>query len=518
MTPLKSIRAVIRLLSWPAGLSLLAVCAAAPAPPGIVNAAKTQDKATVRRLLQSGTDVNAASGDGATALHWAAQWNDTDTADVLLKAGADANAAGILGVTPLSIACGNGSAVMVTRLLAAGARPDAVSLNGETPLMNCSRAGSLDAVRELIARGADVNAREKLQEQTALMWAVAGRHPGIVRILLENGADVHAKTRITSQVIVREDSGARLVCPPPEGIKARCIDAHTVQGGGSTPLLFAARSGDPESARLLIAAGADPNEAGPDGTSALVTAALSGNTRTAIALLEKDALPNAAGSGYTALHVAVLRGDRELTASLLAHGANPSAEVTVGMPARRFSQDYTLPDSLIGATPFFLAARFVEPEIMRLLVAGKADTRKSLRDGTTPLMAAAGIGWKTGETRRGTAFPMVPPPDDQVAMDAVRICLENGADVNASNQAGETALHGAATEGYAAIAGLLLDKGAAIEATTRRRLTPLALAVTDQLGANGSYGVRDRREVAALLRKRGAREARDPDSGPSDRK
>ena len=496
------------------GISFIAVCLAAPAGPGLADAAKRQNKEAVRRLLASHADVNAAQDDGATALHWAAQWDDSEVADLLLRAGANANAQGALGVTPLSLACVNGSAPMVTALLAAGAKPGIATVSGETPLMGCARAGSVEAVRRLIEHGADVNVKEKTQHQTALMWAVAERHPGVIRLLIEHGADVRARTRVSSQVVVKEDSGARLVCPPPPGVNARCINTATVPMGGSTPLLFAARSGDVESARILLAAGAGVNEAAPDGNSALVVAALSGNTQTAMLLLDKDASPNAASTGYTALHIAVLREDRELTAALLKHAANPNAKVTNGMPVRRSSQDFFLPDLLIGATPFFLAAKFAEPELMRLLVAAGADIRQPIQDGTTPLMAAAGIGWKAGETRRGAAFAMVPPPDDARAMEGVRICLENGANPTAANQAGETALHGAAAEGYAAIADLLLEKGAAIDARNRRGQTPLALTSLDLLGANGSYGVRDRKSVRALLVSRGAHEAPPPPPRP----
>ena len=497
----KTLRNLARGMS---AFALFAVCSAAPVDDRVVDAAKRQDWEAVRLLLASHADVRAAQDDGATALHWAAQWDDPETAGLLIQAGADPNAANVLMVTPLALACLNGSSTMVAKLLTGGARPGTGTASGETPLMTCARTGSAEAVRLLLENGADVNAKENTHDQTALMWAAAERHSDVVRILLQHGADVHVRSRITKQVIVKDDSGVRLVCPPPPGITARCVDAPEIETGGSTPLLFAARSGDTESTRLLLAAGASVTEAMPGGESVLVVAALSGHTQTAKFLLDKDAPPNAAEAGYTALHAAVLRGDRELTAVLLAHAANPNARVTNGMAVRRSSQDFVIPDSLLGATPFFLAAKFVEPEIMRLLASAGADAKQPIRDGTTPLMAAAGVGWKSGETRRGMAFAMTPPPDDDKAIEAVRICVEQGADVTAANEAGETALHGAATEGYAAIIKFLIDREPLWMRGPGAEQTPLALTSADLLGANGAYGVRDRKEVRALLLSLGA--------------
>jgi ankyrin repeat protein len=306
--------------------------------------------------------------------------------------------------------------------------------------------------------------------------------------------------------MVRDDTGARLVCPPPTGINAACSNVNLIQKGGSTPLLFAARSGDLESAKLLVAAGANVNDAAPDGNSVLVVAAYSGNEELAEFLLSKDASPNASGGGYTALHAAVLRSELPLVKALLAHGANPNARITQGTPVRRSAQDYVLPESFAGATPLFLAARFVQPDVMRALAAAKADPSVPLNDGTTPLMAAAGIGRKAGETRRNTAFAMVPPPDDDRALAAAKIAIAMGADVNAANQAGDTALHGAASEGYVDIVQLLIDNGAKLNAKNSKGQTPLAMTSADFLSAGGAYGVRDHKAARALLIRLGATE------------
>src|SRR5579859_7828690 len=168
-----------------------------------------------------------------------------------------------------------------------------------------------------------------------------------------------------------------------------------------TPLLFAARNGDAESAKLLLAAGADANDSLPDGTSALVLAAHSGQGNVAIALLEKGADPNAMGSGYTAMHAAVLRSDLKLVKALLAHGADPNIRMTKGTPVRRDTTDFNLLAPLIGSTPYLLAAKFLEPQIMQALASGGADVKITMPNGATPLMLAAGMDSGLEESRRG---------------------------------------------------------------------------------------------------------------------
>jgi ankyrin repeat protein len=496
--------------------SLLSIaCVASTPDPRLAEAAKQQNREAVRALLAEHVDVNAPLEDGATALQWAAHWDDLDTADLLIRVGASVDAANELGVTPLSLACANGNAAMVGKLVAAGANVNLALPTGETPLMTCARSGSAESVEALLEHAANVNAKENLADQTALMWAVSERHPEVTRVLIAHGADVRAQSRVFGEVMVRDDTGARLVCPPPAGVSAACSIADVIQKGGSTPLLFAARSGDLESAKLLVAAGANVNDAAPDGNSVLAVAAYSGNEKLAEFLLDKDASPNAGAGGYTAMHAAVLGGELELVKALLAHGANPNARVTKGTPVRRSAQDHVLPESFVGATPFFLAARFVEPDIMRALAAANVDPALPIKDGTTPLMAAAGIGRKAGETRRNTAFAMVPPPDDDRALEAAKIAINLGADVNAVNQAGDTALHGAASEGYRDIVQLLVDKGAKLDARNDRGQTPLAMTSADFLSAGGAYGVRDHKAARALLIRLGATE--DPPGAPSAR-
>jgi ankyrin repeat protein len=482
-----------------------------PAAPGaqandpLVEAVRARDRAAVARLVKQGADVTRASPDGATPLHWAAHRDDLAIARLLIDAGAGVNAATDLGVTPLSLACSGGSASLVEVLLGAGADPRAATSTGETPLMTCARTGNLTAVKALLAAGADVNAHEQSYGQTALMWAVARGQADVIAVLLENGADVHARSAVRSLVVSRGNRYGGV------GLQNRAI-ADTGQGG-STPLLFAARSGDVASARLLVAAGADVNAAGQDRRSALLVAAHSGHTALASFLLEKGADPNASAAGYTAVHAAILRGDLALVEALLARGADPSAPLVNGTAVRRYSQDYALNDAWTGATPFWLAARFAEPGIMRALVARGARTDATLKDGTTALMAAAGLG--SGSLLTGSLSladrreRRVDPAeaalrdleaDERRALEAVRIAVEQGGDVHAVTAAGETALHGAAANGFATVIEYLNERGAALSPKNRRGQTPLALAVART--ADGAPGADNR--AADLLRRLGA--------------
>jgi ankyrin repeat protein len=431
----------------------------------LIKAVRTKDAAAVRTLIKQRVDVNAPQGDGATALHWAAHVDDLTIADLLIRAGARAAVANENGFTPLHLACTNRSGAMVDRLLSAGADPNAASVNGETVLMTCARTGEPRAVKALLVKGARVNVKEKAHSQTALMWAAAQRHPEVTELLIEAGAEINAQSLTYPQTVVGEQTQRF----------GREELNYTVLRGGSTPLLFAARSGDTGSARLLLAAGANVNDALPDGTSALVLAAHSGHGDTAALLLEKGANPDAAGSGYTALHAAVLRSDLNLVSALLARGANPDVRTTRGTPLRRDTTDFNLPATLISSTPYLLAARFLEPEIMKALVAGGADVTLPMSDGTTALMLATGSGSGNGATRRGIAVidgGVIEP--ETAVLSAVTAALDLGADVNAANQAGDTALHAAAAKGLNTVVQLLADKGAQLNAKNKRGLTPLA--------------------------------------------
>ncbi|HWA23620.1 MAG TPA: ankyrin repeat domain-containing protein [Caulobacterales bacterium] len=487
-----------------AAFGALAVClfasAAAAGDTALIDAVKRGEPTAVRALLKKGLDVNAPLPDGTTALHWAAYLDDLKTVEALLAAGANASATNDYGVAPLHLACENRNAAIVMRLLASGADPNQAALpTGVTVLMACARTGNPDTVRALLARGARVNASERAHRQTALMWAAAERRPDVVRVLIEGGADVNARSATRK---VAATVGFQPTAPDSEKLKS----VFELDQGGYTPLLFAARSGDAGSARLLLDAGADVNDSAPDGTSALVVATLSGQSEVAKLLLDKGADPNAAAAGYGPLHVAVLRGDAALVTALLSRGAKPDAAIVRGTPVPRYSKTFFLSGNMVGATPFFLAAQFDEPEIMRALAQHGANPLLTKPDGTTPLMAAAGVGWDDDRRERlvdpaERELAQLQDPDSRTLMEsgirAVKVAAELGGDVNATNEAGETAMHGAARHGFRTVIQFLAEKGAKLNVRNQRGQTPAMAAA----GA----GEKERAGLEELFRKLGAR-------------
>ena len=436
----------------------------------LIKAVREGNIDVARALVKQRVDVNAPQGDGATALHWAVQLDDLNTVEFLLRAGARPNATNDTGVTPLYLACMNRNAVMIDRLLAAGANPNAALLKGETVLMMCARSGTASAVKALLLHGADVNAAEPQHSQTALMWAVAQRRPQVVEVLLEAGANFRARSRAYPQVVTGEETQRA----------GREELNYTVLRGGSTPLLFAARSGDLESARLLLAAGAGANEALPDGASALIVAAHSGHGAVGALLLEHGADPNASAIGYTPLHAAVLRGDLTLVKALLKHGANPNRQIVRGTPSRRANgHQFELLGPLVGATPYLQAAQYLEIEIMRTLAAAGADTRLAKADGTTPLMLAVGMLASQAVTRRShRVLDGATVETESDVLPAVAAALQLGSDINAVNQQGDTALHSAALQGFGRVVELLAANGAAMNVKNKRGQTPLTAAIS----------------------------------------
>ena len=429
----------------------------ATAPLPLIDAAKNVDREAVRSLLKQGANVNATQADGTTALHWASYRDDLESADLLIRSGANVNARNDLGATPLWAACQNGSESMVGRLLTAGANPNAALLLGETPVMVAGRSGSPAVVELLAAKGANVNARAA-RGQTALMWAVAQKHPEVVKVLLANGADIHA----------RSDSWTEVMAVPPHGYLEY---NRAIPHGSDTALMFAARVDDLASAKLLVAAGANVNDEDAWGVSAVVLAAHSGFTDVVKFLLEKGATANSDRAGFTALHEAIMRRDENLVKVLLDHGADANLPVRSWTPTRRSSRDFNFPPELIGATPFWLAARFTEPEVMRLLVKHGADPLFVLRsermvegrgvaweqrkEATTAVMAAAGMG--------GGGSPWIEIERSQrekLALEAVKVAVDLGVDVNAKSVNGSTALDSARRLKWDSVAAFLVEKGA----------------------------------------------------------
>jgi len=418
--------------------SALLLVGAAAAPPPLIEAAKERDWDAVGELIAAGADVTARAPDGATALHWASYWDNTEAAALLVRAGADAGARNDLGATPLWLASLNGSAPMVRLLLDAGADPNAALLAGETPVMTAARTGGAEALELLLSAGGDPNAHGS-RGQTALMWAAGQGHPAAVGALLRHGADVHA----------RSDTWSQVMAVPPH---ADPSNQQSVPHGNDTPLLFAARVGDVESARLLIDAGADVNDADAWGVSATTYAAHSGFHELLELLLERGADPNAQEAGFSPLHAAVMRRDLDMARTLLEHGAEPDARLENWTPTRRASADWSIHPSLVGATAFWLAARLGDPEMMRLLAEHGADPlfvhevsyvggsgtfgSEWMREATTALMAAAGIGGPRG------VGGYIDPPADQVTrlrLEAARLAIELGVDPEARDLDGRTA-------------------------------------------------------------------------------
>jgi uncharacterized protein len=471
---------------------MVAAGAAAEGDLRLVDAARTKDQQAVRQLLKRRADVNVRAHDGSTALLWAAHWNDLDTADLLIRAGADVNIGNDLRTTPLSLACTNANAGLVERLLTAGANPNAPIATGETPVMTCAGTGSIAAVRLLIARGADVNAKEPSQHQTALMWAAAEKHPEVVKTLLDHAADVQARTK-----------------------------------KGFSALHFAARVGDIETARLLLAAGTDINirsqaasgagrAGGPSyeatvsaGSTPLLVATVRAQVPFALFLLERGADPNASDAGMTPLHWAVgtwesgeanpvfgftdamsgipeRQAKLQLVKALLAKGANPNVPMTQRPPG--FAGGHT---DVIGATPFLLASAAADMEMMRLLLDAGADPKQPTKSNMTPIAAATGVNRVQGESdvTEGQAF------------EVVKFLIEIGVDPKAAVSSGENAIFGAAYRGWNSVVQLLADHGTDVNAISKSGTTPwrAASGQGDRLG-----GVLFNHDTAALLVKLGA--------------
>jgi ankyrin repeat protein len=369
-------------------------------------------------------------------------------------------------VTPLSLACTNGNPAIIERLLRAGADPNAALPGGETPLMTASRTGSLASVRALLSSGARVDAKDERRGQTALMWAAAEGHADVVQALIDAGAD--AGTRLPS---------------------------------GFTPLLFAVREGHLAVVRVLLTAGVDVNETVPGGrrqsygggppvggTTPLLLAVKNAHFELAAALLDAGANPNADAPGYTVLHaITAVRkpgiGDNDpapegsgtmsstdLVRRLVARGADVNARMT-----RKPNLNNTRLNE-IGATPFLLAALTADTELMRILAGSGADPQLTNADNSTPLMVAAGLATRSPGEDAGT---------ENEVLEAIQVLLELGADLNAVDANGETAMHGAAYKNLPKVVKFLAEKGASIDVWNRPdkfEWTPLAIATGYRFG------------------------------------
>jgi len=555
-------------------IALTAMLHAAASAP-VADAAMDGNRDAVKALLKQAADVNAAQGDGMTALHWAAMKNDADLVQTLLYAGANAKATTRIGAyTPLLLAAKSGNADVIAPLAKAGADVNAATANGTTALMFAAASGNVAAVQALLERGADVNARESVRGLTPAMFAAASNRAAVIDLLAKKGADLKATSKVTDLAALSRDPAALREFtqgnptvpgqepqgsrngPAPAGRGGRGpqtpgvdrnfqLNELVAAQGGMTPLLLAAREGHLESVQALVTAGADVNQVSAgDRTSPLLIATINGHFDLAKALLEKGGNPNlAAENNGTPLYGAIncewapkalypqprayvnqKTTYLELMKALLDKGADPNVRLNKKVWYSGYSFDLSGVDE-IGATPFWRAAYASDVDAMKLLVSYGADpnirTKKSagraragdidreVKDvsglpavpvggpAVTPLQAAAGVGYGEGFAANSHRFA----PGGMLA--AVKYLVDDlGADVNAYDHEGNTALHHAAARGDVEMIQYLVSKGADVKAVTREGRTtadmangpvqriqpfPEAVALLEKLGSKNNH-------------------------------
>lgn len=506
--------------NWKTRHSILLACTFLVAPAfgavssPVADAAMSGDNAALRALLAKKADVNAPQADGATAIQWAAYRNDLEIADLLIRAGANVKTANRDGATALYLASIRGSAPMLDRLLKAGADANERGPEGETPLMLAARNGSVDAINVLLSHKADVNATDALRGTTALMWAAEQGHPAAVKALIDHGANVAAASNVDTKgnraylapsVTQRVAQGinfgnrnrGRGAAGPGRGAAgAKGPDAQAAadeaaafaafgrqsdkDGGGLTPMVYAAREDCLECVELLVAAKADVNQTTHYGWTPLLTATQNRHYKLAAFLLDHGADPNIANhGGWTPLYLAVDNrniegGDYPVRNAdmdqfdyikmLVAKGANVNARICGKASTETtckgdstetrtiFTMQWLYED---GATPFLRAAQSGDVELMKFLLAHGADPKIKTSQGETALAVAAGIGWVEGVTYEWS-------PEEN--LEAVKMCLDLGIDPNAADDQGRTALHGAAHKGRVKVIQMLADAGANLDA------------------------------------------------------
>ncbi len=466
----------------------------------IADAAQRKDMSAVRAMVTKRVNVNAPQPDGTTALLWAAHWNDVEAVKILLRAGANAAATNRFGASPLSEAATSGNAELVRALLEAGADAKALSTpDGETVLMSAARSGNVESVRMLLDGGADVNARERYKGQTALMWAAAERHAPVVKLLLERGADWKIR-------------GFDRETKPPKLSAASAISP--IPRGGFTALMFAAREGDIESARIMLDAGVDINHGDVDNVTPLVAAIMNKQYTLAKFLIDRGADVNVVDAGgRTALYAMIDIRNEDWTAmpnrttddplptievvkAIVDHGAKLEVPLTRPLTVRSGMDfgDTTLGD---GATTMMRAARAGDHEVIRLLLAKGANATLTTKDGTNALMFAAGIGYRDKNTRGS----------ESDALEAVKVMMAAGLDIKQTNNRGENALHGAALRGADTIVQFLIDQGTDVNATSKQGYTPLDVAMGKTIVLQLPV---PQESTVALLKKLGGKEGPGP--------
>jgi len=481
-------------------LTLWGAATVLAAASDVADAAKKGDKTAVRTLLAQKADVNAKQPDGATALHWAAWRDDVELATMLLRAGANPNAANLTGATPLSLASTNGNAAIIELLLKAGVDANTpLSQYKDTALMFAARTGKPETVRVLLEHGADLNARETWGGTTALMWAVSEKHPAVVEMLVARGADLNAQSKIVQPPKRRGDGNMLGYAPrdPKPGEKPESlVDGRDlnilVASGGLTPLMFAVREGDMDSAKILVNAGANINAAAADLSTALGLSIQNGFYDLASFLIDKGADVNQSdvlecSPLFLAVHVRnqdtsvgipwIVTADAlPLIKKLLDKGADPNHRVKFTPPFRKNNASSGSPWlDYGGATPFLRAAAAGDLVGMRLLMQYGADPKIPTSHGLTALGAASGIGYMGGMSKEWSR---------QQRFETVKFLLDLGGSVDAVDSVGRTPLHGAAALGYPEVVQLLVDHGARLDAKDKggsvdstEQLVPLDYAI-----------------------------------------
>lgn len=463
-------------------------------------AAMKRDLDSVRQLLaERGADVNAPGPNATPALHWLVRIEELDLTKRLLDAGADVNQKNGLGLSALSLAIENSDVDMVQLLLKHGADAKTPDPTGETPLMQAARSGSADIVRAVLASGAEVDVLEPHYQQTALMFGVRSSSPEVVALLLKAGADVNAqslageepKWSLPENVKASHGVGVNWGGFPPQGSRGAIP-------GAKTPLLYATRQGDLATTQMLVAAGAKLEQADANGETPLLTAVINASVEAkpgrktqhvevAQYLIEQGANVNAQDwYGQTPLWAAVdLRNlevagpvkdnnvDREeafnLIRTLLERGADPNARIKQVSPVKRWVTrlgNLSWVD-VTGQTPFFRAAYSGDVSTMKLLVDHGANPNLATFNGTTPLMAAAGVNWTVSQT-----FDEGP----EALLEAVKLAHSLGNDVNAQNALGFAAIHGAANRGSNEIISWLAANGAQLDIADKEGRTAITWA------------------------------------------
>ena len=431
----------------------------------LVDAVRRGDANAVRELLESGVEVDATTADGATALLWAVHTGQPELVALLLEAGADVDISNHYGVGPAYLAAENGDAAILERLLLAGVDPNPTLRGGETLLMTAARTGDPETVRTLLAHGADPNLRETTQGQTALMWAAANNNAAALRLLAENGAEINTKTDNPSR-----GRGSTFASPSPTGFSA---------------LMFAVRAGHIDATRVLLDADADVNDTVSDGESALVVAAANANWELAAYLLDRGADATHAEGGWNALHQTVRTRRMNLafgtpgpfssgtldSIDLIRKLLDAGVDVNTRMTRNGMRDGQRNRFNRLGATAFMLATKVTDVEAMQVLLEAGADPTMPTADGTTPLMVAAGLAiWNPGED--GGSFT----GQEAEVLEAVRITVEGGNNVNARNYRGESALHGVGFRGVNIVLDYLVEQGADLAALTVDGWSALAIA------------------------------------------